>query len=248
MCYYNSNKITQTKNISFAGTEMSIEEHQELTNIAMGNGFNYGDWLIVIPDGGTYKLEAAHWEFLSPWSKTMKEVIESRKKYNTLNAVGEKMLESKMYQKAAVKRRCLVISTGFYEWQHIQKKTYPFHIGVAEKEYFMIGGIYQPWTDKETGETFNTFALVTTAANPLMERIHNTKKRMPLILTEDIALDWMKVSLDEKQIKEIASYQFNADEMKAHTIRKDFKDYTILNFDPKEPYNYPEINNSELPF
>lgn len=38
-----------------------------------------------------------------------------------------------------------------------------------------MAGIWQPFTDKETGETMDTFAIVTTKANALMEQLHNHK-------------------------------------------------------------------------
>lgn len=70
-----------------------------------------------------------------------------------------------------------------------------------------MAGVWQPWTDKETGETFDTFAIVTTEANELMSLVHNKKKRMPTILTDEAAKEWMKPNLDEKQIQELATSQ-----------------------------------------
>ena len=43
-----------------------------------------------------------------------------------------------------------------------------------------MAGIWDTWEDKENG-ILNTFAIITTRANPLMARIHNTKERMPVI-------------------------------------------------------------------
>ena len=39
-----------------------------------------------------------------------------------------------------------------------------------------MAGIWQPWTDRETGEYVETFAIVPIKASKLMEQIHNTKK------------------------------------------------------------------------
>lgn len=100
-----------------------------------------------------------------------------------------------------------------------------------------MAGIYQPWTDKETGETINTFAIVTTKANDLMEQVHNVKKRMPLILTEDLAHEWLLGNLAQQRITEIANFQFSSDEMTAHTVAKDFR--TAL--DPTEAFEYEEL-------
>lgn len=138
-----------------------------------------------------------------------------------------------MYRDAALNRRCLFPATDFYEWRHIfpiGKKGQPlktaikylYRIGVKNKEVFFIAGIWQPWTDRETGETVDTCALVTTKANSIMEQIHNSKKRMPTILTEKMAGEWISDGLSEQRITEIALSQLPADEMDVHTVRKDF--------------------------
>ena len=70
-----------------------------------------------------------------------------------------------------------------------------------------MAGIWIPWTGKITGEYVESFSIVTTKANHLIEQVHNTKKRMPTILNEDLAYEWMFGKLDEKRIAEIATFQ-----------------------------------------
>jgi hypothetical protein len=70
-----------------------------------------------------------------------------------------------------------------------------------------------------------------------MEQVHNKKKRMPTILTEELAWEWVMKELSEDRIKEIASFQIPSEKMYAHPIRKDFKF-------AEEPCNeeaYPEL-------
>jgi putative SOS response-associated peptidase YedK len=62
---------------------------------------------------------------------------------------------------------------------------YPYFINLPEKEYFYMAGIWTSWTDKNTGDYVESFSIVTTKANQLMEQVHNAKKRMPTILNED---------------------------------------------------------------
>lgn len=209
------------------------------------SGFEFGNWPIVIPKGkNDIDIVEAHWELISPWSKTMEEVIANRKKYNTLNAKGETLLSSKSYRDAALKRRCLILSSGFYEWRHFrpigEKKelTYPYFItAFSGRPYFFIAGIFQPWTDKATGETMETFSLVTTNANSLMQQVHNTKKRMPTILTESLAAQWLMDDLLEDQITEMATYQMDSNDMKAYPIDKNFR----TSVDPTEEAVYDEL-------
>jgi putative SOS response-associated peptidase YedK len=119
---------------------------------------------------------------------------------------------------------------------------YPYYISLKDKGYFYIAGIWQPWTDRGTGEYIESFAIVTTIANKLMEQVHNSKKRMPTILNEDLAYEWMFGNLDEQRILEIASTQYPAEEMQACTIAKDFREV----LEPAKVFKYEDVPALEL--
>ena len=222
------------------GTLAAMREMQ-----LMKDGFAYSNSLIF-RKAGEQDIEAvsAHWEFIPVWVKDMEAVKAARKQgIPWLNATSEKLLESKMFRNAALKRRCLVLCSHFFEWRHYQPegekkpKSYPYTIGLNDSDYFYLAGIWQPWTDKETGETMDTFAVITTRANTLMEQVHNTKKRMPTILTEDLAYEWIMNDLSEERIKQIASFQIPSELMYAYTIPKEFK---VL-AEPCMEYDYAEL-------
>jgi putative SOS response-associated peptidase YedK len=100
-----------------------------------------------------------------------------------------------------------------------------------------MAGIWQPWTDQETGETLEGFSIVTTAANGLLEQVHNKKKRMPVILTDELAREWIRDGLSEARIAEIAKFQYPSSGMEAFTIEKTFR----TSDDPTRPYAYAEL-------
>ena len=58
-----------------------------------------------------------------------------------------------------------------------------YEITLQDNSPFAFAGIYNIRVDKETGEIFNTYSIITTEVNELMTEIHNIKKRMPVILT-----------------------------------------------------------------
>jgi putative SOS response-associated peptidase YedK len=223
--------------------EIKAENERSIIHI----GFEYRPVDIIVPKPYCkWDLVEMEWGFIPKNWWTRKDVEKIRKGYmdertgrfnppiTTLNAIGEELLlPGKMYRDAALKRRCLFPATDFYEWRHIfpmgkkgqTLKTavkYPYRIGVRGREVFFIAGIWQPWTDRETGETVDTCALVTTKANSLMEQIHNSKKRMPTILTEELAADWISDGLSENRITEIATFQLPPEKMDCHTIDKNF--------------------------
>jgi putative SOS response-associated peptidase YedK len=190
-----------------------------------------------------------HWEFIPVWVKSMEQVKEARTQgIPWLNATSEKLLDSKMFRDAALKRRCLVLASHFYEWRGYKpegakkENKYPYAIEVNDAGYFYLAGIWNPFTDKDTGETFDCFAIVTTRANELMAEVHNSKKRMPSILPDDLAWRWLMEDLSEAEIKQIAAYQFPSENMNAYTIAKDFK--TALN--PLAPFIYDELPEIDI--
>lgn len=68
---------------------------------------------------------------------------------------------------------------AFYEWKRtgVTSKQ-PFAIGLASGEPYALAGLWDRWQPKE-GEPLETFTIVTTDPNEIMQAIHN---RMPVIL------------------------------------------------------------------
>ena len=259
MCYYRGLTITNHDVLKIGNDEHEISKYG--INELVIDGFAYGTTPVIVAKNGGWEMEEMEWGFLPPYLANREAVHKFRRGYmdengkfkpamTTLNAVGEEMLlPGKMYRDAALNRRCLFITTCFYEWRHIfpiGKKGKPLKTAVKYpycirakgiNKISLIAGIWQPWTDKETGETVKTCSLVTTKANPLMLQIHNTKKRMPTILTNQLAAEWISKDISEERISELATLQFPADHMEAWAIQKDFK--TALN--PLEPFSYEEL-------
>jgi putative SOS response-associated peptidase YedK len=267
MCYYNGVKVRRSEYIRLKALEKAIALYEFLAK-PLHIGFEYGNVPVLRRVEGEidFDIVEMEWGFLPPRIKTREEAQKFRFGYTrsngqfqppitTLNAMGEELLlPFKMYREAALGRRCLVLSSGFYEWRHVyplNKRTgqplktpnkYPYHITVRDKPYFFIAGIWQPWKDESTGEYVETLSLITTSANGLMEQIHNSKKRMPSILNEDLAWEWLFGDLPEERIREIACYQFPANDMQACTIAKDFREA----LDPMQPFEYEDLPALDL--
>ena len=144
------------------------------------------------------KVQAYTWGLIPHWVKTLDDAQKLRAQ--TLNAKAETIFEKPSFRTYIQNNRCLVLADGFFEWMDFQKKKYPHYVHLKNDELFAFAGLYSNWTDKETGELFKTFAIITTDANPLMARIHNLKKRMPVILTKDQWNTWLDPQLTKEQI------------------------------------------------
>ncbi|TKK65427.1 SOS response-associated peptidase [Ilyomonas limi] len=267
MCYYNGQKVTREEFIRLKQLEKAIADFDFL-NKPLQIGFDYSANAVLkrYPDKEDFDIVQMEWGFIPHYMKTRSDVLQMRNGYYdkdknfrppmvTLNAVCEELLKGgKIFRDAALHRRCLVLSTGFFEWRHvfpINKRTgqpvkkaitYPYYISLKDKSYFYMAGIWQPWTDKETGEYVESFAIVTTKANKLMEQIHNTKKRMPAILNDDLAYEWLFSDLSEERILEIAATQYPSEEMQACSIEKGFREA----LEPTKEFMYEDLPALEL--
>lgn len=117
-------------------------------------------------------LVPMRWGFLPHWYKT------ETGGPLLINARAETIAEKPAFKSACRDRRCIVVASGFYEWtKDADGKRLPWYIFRADVETIAFAGIWQDWGKGE--ERKSTCAIVTTAANVQMARIHN---RMPLIL------------------------------------------------------------------
>lgn len=267
MCYYNGTKVTRDEYIRLKHLEKLVANYKFLDrDVIVGFDFGATAIIKPIEGKEDIEIVPMEWGFIPdplvwPFWETRQHVATGRMPHNDhkgkfvdglnfLNAVSEEILyKNKVYRKAALDRHCLFLSSGFYEWRHIfpmgkrTKKTlktpvrYPYRIMVKGKEYFFMAGIWQQWTDADTGETVDTCSMITTAANLVMEQIHNIKKRMPTMLTDDLAWEWLFGKLDEQRILEIASFQIPWNELSYYTLKKDF----LNSFDPTAKFEYPDL-------
>jgi putative SOS response-associated peptidase YedK len=73
-----------------------------------------------------------------------------------------------------------VPADAFYEWQKIDAKTkQPFAIGMKDGSPYAFAGLWERWRDPATREPLETFTVITTDPNELVEPMHN---RMPVII------------------------------------------------------------------
>ena len=141
----------------------------------------------VITDENPGEIDMFHWGLIPFWAKD-----ENIKKM-TLNAKIETLKEKPAFRDA-VSNRCLVIATGYYEWQWLDEKgknKQKFFISPREQEVFAFAGIYSRWRNPQTGESLPSYSILTTEANELMSRIHNNKKRMPVVLRKEDRNRWL---------------------------------------------------------
>jgi len=110
-----------------------------------------------------------------------------------INARAETVAEKPSYRAAFRHRRCVVLADGFYEWRRENDAKTPYFISLASGGPFALAGLWENWTDKESGEALQSTTLITTEANEFMRSLHH---RMPIVMGADAADEWLAGSAE----------------------------------------------------
>lgn len=137
------------------------------------------------------KLELFKWGIETEWSKN-----------KLINARSETIDEKPTFRSLFNKKRCLIVSDGFYEWHREAKgQGKPYRFELEKRRPFAFAGIY------DTG-----FAIITRKANQIVDKVHD---RMPVILdpdnyeaylNPDTPSDFIKAMLDPHANNELKAY------------------------------------------
>lgn len=203
------------------------------------NGFSHPN-MLVIPQEKNDVLAPGVWGMVPSNKKgnQIKDYYKEAVRYGGgLNARSEKLFQHYMYRESAMTRRCIIPVTGFYEPHDYKKKKYPFFIQGKERQPLALAGIYS------VIDTYITFTILTKAASPLFEKIHNLKKRQPVILDDNCTKDWLNNDLSQNDINGIVDTKYPEAKLDAYTVSKEL-------FSPKvdsnvetiiERVEYPEL-------
>lgn len=112
------------------------------------------------------------WGFIPGWVKDPASVS------LMVNARAETAAEKPSFRAALRHRRCLVPTSGFYEWTGNKGARQPHLVRLKTGEPFGMAGLWETWLGAD-GSEIDTMAILTTSANGDMARIHD---RMPVII------------------------------------------------------------------
>ncbi len=177
------------------------------------------------------------WGLIPSWIKNTDDAEAIR--FKTFNARAESVENKPSFSSSFRSKRCLIPVMGFYEWQHVGEKKIPWYIYHAEDEIFTIAGLYSDWIPPGCSEPLSTFSIITTDANELMAEIHNSKKRMPVILSRNDEKKWIDMALPPAYATGMLK-PCPSNILKAHTISPLVNSRTADKNTPEviRPYNY----------
>ena len=164
--------------------------------------------LTVTNDSEENQAQLMRWGLIPFWAKDAK--IGSR----MINARAETAVEKPVFKESFVRRRCLVVADGFYEWLKAGKDRLPYYFTLKSKEPFGFAGLWAKWKSPQ-GEVIKSCTIIVTAPNGLVESIHD---RMPVILTREAEAFWLEPqNTDTAQLRELL-LPYSASEMRAFQV------------------------------
>lgn len=184
-------------------------------------------------------VDLMQWGLIPSWAGDSQKASEIRK--GTYNARSESLHEKPSFREPLLKGRCLILAHGFFEWQHVNGAKIPWYIRLKDESPFAFAGLYDSWRDPDEGEIIKSCSIITTRANPLMERIHNTKKRMPVILSPDNEREWISGDISLHKARQLL-LPLEESEMYAHVISPSF---SKAGADPANPSIIEAIDYQE---
>jgi putative SOS response-associated peptidase YedK len=168
--------------------EPLVEASEPRFNVAPTDGVV----AVVRPPDDRRLLTSLRWGLIPAWAD------DARAGSRMINARSETIFASPAYRVSVRRRRCLIPADAFYEWRRVSDgpsaAKQPYLIHRLDGAPLALAGIWSPWRQPGGGEWLRSCAIVTTAPNPLMSRIHD---RMPVILPASAWDRWLDPELDD---------------------------------------------------
>ena len=163
---------------------------------------------VVRSSGNARRLDLLRWGLVPSWAKDIS--AGSR----MINARSESLPDKPAFRNAVRFRRCIVPASGFYEWKPEGPRKIPYYISLSDGAPMGFAGIWEVWKTPE-GSFLETFAILTTSANPLIAPIHD---RMPVILHPDTYGLWLDRDVINPEQLQLLYPPYPTDHLTLHPV------------------------------
>ncbi|MBF5006818.1 SOS response-associated peptidase [Diaphorobacter caeni] len=121
------------------------------------------------------ELVVGQWALIPPWAKS------ATLPYSTNNARSEEIADKAAFKLAWARgQRCVIPATSFDEpnWESGKNEWWRFRR--ADGTPWSLAGLWNQWVDRESGEVFESYTMLTINADshPLMRRMHKPDPKL----------------------------------------------------------------------
>lgn len=145
----------------------------------------------IIEKNSHRKLEAFRWGLIPHWAKDKNILV------SAFNARAETVAHKPLFRDAIKSKRCLVLASGFYEWQKQGGRKQAYYIHRADGQPLAFAGLWDLWEDNVTGEAIESCTIITTTATQQMSQIH---ERMPVVLESELYDTWLDAEFNDTNV------------------------------------------------
>jgi putative SOS response-associated peptidase YedK len=173
---------TLTKDMQSIITELAIEEWENPDNYMPSYNISPTQSSPILIDIGKRIVKSMRWGLIQSWAKDDK--FGSR----MINARIETLLEKPSFRNLLPKKRCIVITDGYYEWKNDGVSKIPYYLKNPNDRLLPMAGLYDVWQHPD-GNLLPSYTIITKEAQKDIATIHN---RMPVILPQEHLDKWLK--------------------------------------------------------
>ncbi|MFP3859927.1 MAG: SOS response-associated peptidase [Bacteroidales bacterium] len=189
-----------------------VEVIEQRFNVSAPSGLGYqpsynispGQFAPVITNDNPSELQLFQFGLTPFWAKKPMYLFNARaegdknKDNNPAYSGSKEIFRKPAFRKQIRSQRCLVIADAFIEGTTEEGLSKPYVVYLRNSDRpFAFAGIWDSWRSSETGEILNTFSIITTVANSLIQKLPH--HRSPVILSREDEKRWLSsdISLEE---------------------------------------------------
>jgi putative SOS response-associated peptidase YedK len=177
------------------------------------------DVYVIAEHDNTRHIGLMKWGLVPHWAKDKKSI--------QINARTETVATTSMFRDSFSRKRCLIPSDGFYEWEPAEEGRTPHWVYRADGHPMVFAGIWASRLDEETQQWERTCSILTTGAKGVVSSIHH---RMPVALDPEVWDSWLDREITDTETALGLIRTIDPDEIMEHAVSKRVN--TVTNNDP----------------
>ena len=167
-------------------------------------------WLVRQNDQGKPQLAKAKWGLVPPWLQDLSRA--------QINARVESAAGMPMFSHAWLKRRCLLLADGYFQWRVSEKSQRQlWSIKPRDNSLMLMAGLWERY-EVDAKLSFDSCAVLTM---PVVRGLSLLARRMPAIVTHQSATRWLSGApfITEDFQTMAAQYAFQSKNMLQRQVR-----------------------------
>lgn len=210
--------------------ESRFELPHQTISITPNYNISIGQFAPVLTDDKPHEIQLFKFGLTPFWAKREMVIANARSEgdYNKEDYPDFKgakgIILKPAFRKPIRSQRCLVLASAFIEGIKESRLSIPYLVYLRNhKNPFAIAGIWDTWLNPKTGFPENSYCIITTTANNLMQKLGHL--RMPVILSDNEEKKWIKSNTGLSRITAMLNH-YDSKLMNAYPIDPKIKNPT----------------------